>query len=452
MSVDDALAPVPAGPVPPPVFVGDLHRDTSVLAEYAATCEALLARLPARPRRDASQQRSADAAFAASRAARRAFLALHTEAVYDALTDGRSRHIRLPELVFLAAERFPGLAPTRDQIALERTFIQAEKEGREIDQGILCGALLRCREVGTHLIDAMLLPTSRAGELLADFRATGRAELKTVLVERRGRAAHVTFRNTHCLNAEDDQLIADMETVVDLVLLDDRVSVGVLRGGEMDLPRYRGRRVFSAGINLKDLRNGDISFVDFLLGRELGYIHKMFRGLLTDPANALWSDRCTQKSWIGAVDTFAIGGGMQLLLVLDRVIAAKDAYVSLPAAEEGIVPGLGNLRLGRLTGARLARQVVLGGRRITMADPEARLVCDDIVPTADIDEAVEQAVHELSAPAVAANRRMLNLAEEPLDQFREYLAEFAVSQVARAYSADVLAKVEARWQRSASRT
>ncbi|MFC8990091.1 hypothetical protein [Streptomyces sp. NPDC057115] len=86
-----------------------------------------------------------------------------------------------------------------------------------------------------------------------------------------------------------------------------------------------------------------------------------------------------------------------------------------------------------------------------MTDPAARLLCDDIVPASGMEEAIERAVRELSAPAVAANRRMLNLAEEPLDQFREYMAEFAVIQVVRAYSDDVLAKVERRWQRSRSR-
>lgn len=154
---------------------------------------------------------------------------------------------------------------------------------------------------------------------------------------------------------------------------------------------------------------------------------------------------------MGAVDSFAIGGGMQLLLVLDRVIAEEGAYFSLPAAEEGIVPGLGNLRLGRLTGARVARQVILGGRRIDAGDPDARLVCDEVVAAGDMADAVERAVAELGAPAVAANRRMLALTEEPLDSYRTYLAEFALVQAGRSYSDDVLAKVERRWQQSQSR-
>ncbi|GAA4207644.1 hypothetical protein GCM10022252_71600 [Streptosporangium oxazolinicum] len=336
-------------------------------------------------------------------------------------------------------------------MAVEESRIQAHKDGLEIDQGLFCGAVLHSPTAGRHLIDTMALPTPRALELLDGFRATGRVELASVLLERRGPAAYVEFRNAQHLNAEDNRLIGDLETAVDLALLDDRVRVGVLRGGEVDHPRYRGRRVFSAGINLKALRNGEISFIDFLLGRELGYISKMLRGLLPEPTEVTWPDPRRQKPWIGAVDTFAIGGGMQLLLVLDRVLLESGAFLSLPAAEEGIVPGLGNLRLRRLTGARMARQIILGGRRITGDDPEVRLLCDEVVPAALMDAAIEASVAELAAPAVVANRRMLGLSEEPVDLYREYLAEFAVIQATRTHSEDVLAKMERRWRRTLSR-
>ncbi|MGW1774919.1 (3,5-dihydroxyphenyl)acetyl-CoA 1,2-dioxygenase DpgC [Streptomyces sp. NPDC002104] len=439
--------PVPA----PPAYCGDLTADTALLAAAAAEEAGQLAVLPAKPERGAAQQQAAERALTAGRTARRLFLARHAEAVYDVLTEGRTRPVRLPDLVFAAADRFPGLTPTRAEMAAEDACVQAHKDGREIDQGLFCHAVLNSPVAGPHLIDAMLAPTPRARELLAGFRATDRVELESVLLERRGHTAHVTFRNAHCLNAEDNRLIADLETAVDLVLLDDRVRVGVLRGGEVDHPRYANRRVFSAGINLKDLRNGNISFVGFLLGRELGYINKMYRGLLIAPEHEAWAERTVQKPWIGAVDAFAIGGGMQLLLVLDHVIAEDGAYFSLPAAEEGIVPGLGNLRLSRLTGARAARQILLGGRRIATDDPQAGLVCDQVVPAAAMDEAVESAAAGLAAPAVVANRRMLGLVEEPLDLFRRYLAEFALVQAARSYSDDVLAKVEGRWQRSRSR-
>lgn len=443
--------PLPEAPSAPG-FAGALERDRAALRDHTTATERQLAALPPRPQRTPSQQEAAERLLHSAREARRAFLALHTDTVYDELTERRTRYLRLPDLLAAAAESFPGLVPTAEQMAVENALIQAEKDARETDQAIFAGAVLRSATAGRHLIEAMLRPTPRALELLPVYRAEGRVELGSVLVERHGHATHVTFRNAHCLNAETNELIGDLETAVDLVLLDDDTAVGVLRGGEVDHPRYRGRRVFSAGINLKDLRNGDIPFVDFLLGRELGYINKMYRGLLTDPGAGSLGERTRQKPWVGAVYTFAIGGGMQLLLVLDRVIAEEGAWFSLPAADEGIVPGLGNLRLSRLTGARTARQVILGGRRIGTGDPEFQLVCDEVVTADGMSEAVERAVTALAVPAVAANRHMLGLVEEPLDLYREYLAEFAVVQVARSYSEDVLAKVERRWQASQARS
>ncbi|WP_052192960.1 (3,5-dihydroxyphenyl)acetyl-CoA 1,2-dioxygenase DpgC [Streptomyces sp. CNQ431] len=428
------------------VVGGRFDDDAHHLAGAAEAAERVLAALPLVPARSPHEQARARNVHAEVRAVRRDFLARHTDTVYGLLTDGLTRRPRLPELVDAAAGLVPGLVPTRAQMAAERRVVQAEKEGREIDQGRFCGAVLRSPTAGRHLVETMLGATPRALELLDGFRADGRVELDAVHVERRGAAAHVEFRNPERLNAENARLVADLDTAVDLVLLDDSVRVGVLRGGTTDHPAYRGRRVFSAGIDLTDLRNGRIPLVDFLLGRELGYVGKLLHGLLTDLAPGAGTERFVTKPWIGAVDTFAIGGGMQLLLTLDHVVVEEGAFVSLPAAEEGIVPGAGNLRLTRQTGARLARQVVLGGRRIATTDPEASLVYDEVVPAAHMDEAVERAAAALSAPAVAANRHMLALAEEPLDHFRVYIAEFAFAQADRAYAPDVLDKVERRWQ------
>jgi (3,5-dihydroxyphenyl)acetyl-CoA 1,2-dioxygenase len=132
---------------------------------------------------------------------------------------------------------------------------------------------------------------------------------------------------------------------------------------------------------------------------------------------------------------------MQLLLAFDYVLAAADAYLSLPAAQEGIVPGAANFRLSRSVGPRLSRQLILGGRRIWASEPAASLLVDEVVEPPGMDEAVERALDRLQSPAVAANRRLLNLAEEPPEEFRRYIAEFAVDQALRLYSQDVLGKV-----------
>ncbi len=419
---------------------GDLGRARQALAETAKQTDDLIASLPEPGERSAEQRATAAAAHNVVRAVRSHFMDVHAEAVYDELTDYRGRYLRLPELVEAAAVAFPGLVPTADQMTAERARPQALKEGREIDQGIFLRGVLRSPLSGPHLLSAMLRPTPRALRLLPEFSRTGVADLGSVRVERSDGAARLTMCRDDCLNAEDNLQVEDMETAVDLALLDPDVRAGLLRGGQMSHPRYRGKRVFSAGINLKALHAGGISLVDFLLRRELGYIHKLVRGILVQDGPR-WPFPTVAKPWVAAVDGFAIGGGMQLLLVFDHVLAASDAYFSLPAAQEGIVPGAANFRLTRCAGPRLSRQVILGGRRIWASEPAAQSLVDEVVEPAGMEEAVERSLDRLQAPAVVANRRMLNLADEPLDEFRLYMAEFAVQQALRLYSEDVIAKV-----------
>ncbi|GLY85067.1 (3,5-dihydroxyphenyl)acetyl-CoA 1,2-dioxygenase DpgC [Actinoallomurus iriomotensis] len=418
----------------------DLALDRAELTEAATETDALLTRLPAPGERSSEERAAAARSMDAARALRARFMDRHAEAVYDELTDGRTRHLRVAELARAAAVAFPGLVPGAERLAAERSRPQAAKEGHEIDQGIFFRGVLRSPLAGAHLIDAMLRPTPRALALLPDFTETGTADLGSVRLERTDDGvARLTMCRDDCLNAEDDRQVDDMETAVDLALLDPAVEVGLLRGGVMSHSRYRGRRVFSAGINLKSLHAGGISLDGFLLRRELGYIHKIVRGLRTGGEPA-WRFPAAEKPWVAAVDAFAIGGGAQLLLVFDHVLAASDAFVSLPAAQEGIVPGAANLRLANAAGHRFARRMILDGRRVRATEPDARLLIDEVHESAELDLAVERAVARLRGPAVAANRHMLNLAAEPVDAFRHYMAEFALQQALRLHSADVLDK------------
>jgi (3,5-dihydroxyphenyl)acetyl-CoA 1,2-dioxygenase len=423
-----------------PLITGSLETDRAALRDYTSGGEDLIIALPAAAERDEQQRAVAAGVHAAGRRLRQRFLRAHATAVYDELTLGRAAQLRIAELARTAGAAFPGLVPTTAQLDAEGAHLQSDKEGREIDQGIFFRELLRVPQTGDHLLDMMLRPTNRAELLLAEFRRTGTVDLGAVLIERHGGAAHLTITNGYCLNAEDNKHVEDMETAVDLALLDPDVRVGVLRGGPMDHPRYAGKRVFSAGINLAHLHEGRISFVDFLLRREIGYLNKLFRGLLVDEETA-WPQRTIIKPWVAAVDTFAIGGGAQLLLVFDRVLAAAGSYFSLPAAQEGIVPGAANFRLGQLSNGRLSRQVILCGRKIWAHEPDAGYLFDEVVDSREMDAAVGNSLDQLDTPAVIANRHLLNLAEEPPARFREYLAEFAYQQALRLYASDVLSKV-----------
>ena len=154
------------------------------------------------------------------------------------------------------------------------------------------------------------------------------------------------------------------------MLLDPQIEIGVLRGGVVEHPRYAGRRIFGAGLNLTHLYRGQISYLFFPV-RDLGLVHKVFRGL-TDPERA--PDDTREKLWIAAAETFAIGGGCQLLLTVDHILAEEGTRCTLPARNEGIIPGAANLRLPRFVGDRRARQAILSDRELA---PEE--LADDIV-------------------------------------------------------------------------
>ncbi|MFI7020099.1 enoyl-CoA hydratase/isomerase family protein [Streptomyces sp. NPDC050164] len=431
-------------PLPALTFRG-FTADAPVFTRHVLCGEKILARLPDKPLRSADQQQTAQEIHRTCRELRARFVATYADELYDRLTDGHRRTLRPAQLAAAAAEELPGLVPDSRHMEQERRRTPRHREGREIDQGVLFWGLLRASRAGRHLLGSALTPTPRSLAVLPEFRAAGTADLGTVRVTRDDTVGHVTLCNTRCLNAEDDALVGDLETAVDLVLLEERIRVCVLRGGRMKHPRYEGRRVFSSGINLTDLYHGRISFVDFLLGRELGLISKMMHGLRLDERPGPESGLA--KPWVAAVDSFAIGGGMQLLLTLDRVIAEEGAYFRLPAAQEGIVPGAASLRLGRLTGGRMARRIVLFGETIHTDAEEARLLCDEVVPTEAVDRAIERAAADLGSSAVTSNRRMLHLAEEPADAFRAYMAAFSWEQSHRMYSPDVLDTLERTWMR-----
>ena len=373
--------------------------------------------------------------------ARDRFLREHAEELYDKLTDGLTRSRRLEEVVYEAAARVPGLVPTREQMDVERGRALSEKEGMELAQGLLVAHFLSSPRPGRHLVEAMLEPTPDALELLDDFRSTGVADLGGAYVERRGRAGILELRNPRHLNAEDGDTLGPTESGIDLILLDPEIEIGVFRGGTVDHPRYAGERVFGSGINLTHLYQGRIDFL-FYLVRDLGYVNKIYRGLHRRGAEPL------EKLWVAAVERFAIGGGCQLLHVVDHVIATRGTRLYLPARKEGIIPGASNLRLPRFVGDRAARQAILSGREWTAGEPDAALLCDEVIVGAEMDHAIEQRIDALTSSGLinaAANRRAMRVGQEPLDLFREYMATYAREQAYCHLSPALVSNLERHW-------
>ena len=408
----------------------------------------LLARLPSKPKRNPTEAAAAAMILAAARDHRERFLGAHAEPLYDRLTHGRTQFVRIENLVIEAAAAVPGLTPTAAQVAEEGDKPQRDKDGLEIDQGIFLAHVLASERAGRHLCHAMLLPRAEAAGLLSRLATDGVLDLGAAVLECRGRAIVVTAKNPRFLNAEDATTLDVMEIAVDIATRDPGSEIAVLRGGRIDHPKYGGRRVFGAGINLTHLYHGRIPFVWFM-ARDLGFVHKLLRGVARP--DAVPDDvhgHSIEKPWVAVVEGFAIGGACQVLLAVDYVLAEAGAFMSLPARKEGIIPGMANLRMPRFTGDRIARQAIQYERKLLCDSPEGRLICDEIAPADGIDAAIDRVVDDLTnAGAVSAvgNRRALRIGEEPFDLFRAYASAYARDQAYCCFSPALIANLERNW-------
>jgi thioesterase DpgC len=294
----------------------------------------------------------------------------------------------------------------------------------------------------------MLLPRPDALELLPRLEREGSIDLGTVHVSRAGKAIIVELRNPRALNALDETTLAPLEIAVDLAILDPGSEIAVLRGGYIEHSKYVGRRICCAGLNLTHLYQGKISFLFYFL-HVMGYENKILRGIAQrDASPEELESTTTEKPWICAVETFAIGGGCQHLLVMDYVLAEAGAYLTLPARKEGIIPGMANLRLPRFVGDRLARQAIMYGRRLDCDSPEGRLICDKVVPPERMDAALGEVIEGLTGSGIVSfvgNRRQLRIGQEPLDLFRRYLAPYAKEQAYCHFSDGLISNLERYW-------
>lgn len=432
----------------PPATSASLADDARAFTAFWRQSAALLARLPAKRQRSEEERAAAELIAQEARSARVSFLAAHVAELYDRLTERRSRFLSLDDLLSAVASAVPGLAPSAEELDADAALPLAHKSGAEIDHGLFLSAVLASEVHGAHLCHAMLLPRRAAVKLAPKLARDGKIDLGGAMVERQGLASVVTMQNPRYLNAEDETTLDAMATCIDLALLDAATSVVVLRGGPVEHPTYRGRRLFGAGINLTHLYRGRIPY-RWYLERDLGYVHKIYRGLARPdaPPDDVHGETI-EKPFIAAVEGFAIGGHCQLLLVVDYVIAECDAYLTLPARKEGIIPGFANLRLPRFVGDRIARQAIQYERRIACDAADGRMICDEIVDVGAMDEAIARVVEGLSSSGVvsaAANRRAIRVAQEPLDLFRRYAAVYAREQAFCHFSPALIANLERFW-------
>jgi thioesterase DpgC len=291
----------------------------------------------------------------------------------------------------------------------------------------------------------MLLPRAESREKLAEFEKRGELDLGGARVHREGRAAVVTMNNPRFLNAEDESTLGPLETAIDLALLDPKSEICVLRGSSVAHPKWAGKRVFGAGINLTHLYHGRIRYLWFIL-RDMGLVNKLYRGIAFPEVDPEMGGR--EKPWIAAVESFAIGGHCQILVAVDHTIAAADSYMTLPARKEGIIPGAANLRMPRFVGDRIAREAVMNDLRLDCDSPEGRMICSEIVPPDEMDAAIRNTVERLTGSGVvsaAGNRRAFRIAQEPMDTFRRYMSVYAREQAYCHFSPQLIANLERNW-------
>jgi enoyl-CoA hydratase len=212
-----------------------------------------------------------------------------------------------------------------------------------------------------------------------------------ILVETRGRVGLVTLNRPKALNALCDQLMTELGQAMAAFDADPAIGAIVLTGSE---------KAFAAGADIKEMKVRTYPEV-----YKEDFIGKRWEAVLT-----------IQKPVIAAVAGFALGGGCELAMMCDLIIAADTAKFGQPEINLGIIPGAGgSQRLTRVVGKSKAMDMILTGRMMDAAEAErSNLVCR-VVPAADlVAEALKmgEKIASLSAPSVAMAKEAVNVAYE----------------------------------------
>jgi len=214
---------------------------------------------------------------------------------------------------------------------------------------------------------------------------------QNILVETRGRVGLITLNRPKALNALSSALIAELGTALDAFEADDNVGAIVLTGSE---------KAFAAGADIKEMK--DQSYVDAYL-----------RDFITNGWERITTCR---KPIIAAVAGYALGGGCEVAMMCDFILAAETAKFGQPEITIGTIPGSGGTqRLTRFVGKSKAMEMCLTGRMMDAAEAERAGLVSRIVPAADlVDEAVKtaQRIADMSRPVAMMVKEAVNRAYE----------------------------------------
>jgi len=229
----------------------------------------------------------------------------------------------------------------------------------------------------------------------------------TVLVERDGHLAHLILNRPEVLNAIDNTLGAELGAACEQLAADESVWAIVFRGA--------GERAFCAGADLKARR--DFSPADWAAQRAL--FRDMFKKL-----------RGVPQPMIAAVHGFALGGGTELAMLADFVVASDDAVFGLTEVSLGIIPGGGGTQnLPRMIGRNRAKELIFSARRITAAQALELGLVNHVVPRAELLDKAVSVAHEIMKNSPFAVRQ----AKWAIDQGADLPFEDALDREHEAY-------------------
>ena len=213
---------------------------------------------------------------------------------------------------------------------------------------------------------------------------------ETILVEQRGAVTLVTLNRPQALNALNSQILADLIAAFTAYDADDSQRCLVLTGSE---------KAFAAGADIKEM--SDQGFASM-------YGSNFFAG---------WERvTATRKPWLAAVAGYALGGGCEVAMMADFIIAADNAKFGQPEIKLGVTPGMGgSQRLTRAIGKAKAMEMCLTGRMMGAEEAERSGLVAKVVPAADLlDEALKTAaaIAAMAPLAAVATKEMVNAAYE----------------------------------------
>ncbi len=214
---------------------------------------------------------------------------------------------------------------------------------------------------------------------------------ENIIVETKGRVGLVTLNRPKALNALSSKLIAELGAALDAFEADDEIGAIVLTGSE---------KAFAAGADIKEMASKTFSqcYLEDFITRGWEAVSKV------------------RKPVIAAVAGFALGGGCEVAMMCDFILAADTAKFGQPEITLGVIPGAGGTqRLTRVVGKSKAMEMILTGRMMDAVEAERAGLVSRVVPAADLlEEALKVAdrIAGMSRTAILAAKEAVNRAYE----------------------------------------